>query len=99
MSTSYVRSDNTADEELHAPYRAEHWTAQTGCNVSKSTRNSNTRWTANDVKALARLADGNTPTRVIGFKLGRTETAVRSKASEENISLSPTNQSPYGTQK
>jgi hypothetical protein len=67
--------------------------------MSKSTRNSGTRWTSGDVAALGRLAQQNTPTRVIGLKLGRTEDAVRSKASDENISLAPTNQSPYGTSK
>ncbi len=41
----------------------------------------------------------NTPTRVIGFKLGRTEGAVYNKASEKGISLKPTNQSPYNRQK
>jgi hypothetical protein len=45
------------------------------------------------------LAKGNTPTRVAGLKLGRTEGAVYKKASEEGISLAPTNQSPYGTKK
>jgi hypothetical protein len=63
--------------------------------MSKSTRNSGTRWSAADLRQLQQLADGNTPTRVIGLKLGRTEDAVRTKASQEGISLSPTNQSPY----
>jgi hypothetical protein len=67
--------------------------------MSKSTRNSGKPWTPGDVKKLEQLADGNTPTRVIGLKLGRTEDAVRSKASDENISLAPTNQSPYGKAK
>ena len=48
---------------------------------------------------MAGLAAKNTPTRVIGFKLGRTEGAIRTKASEEHISLKPTNQSPYGSKK
>lgn len=52
-------------------------------------------WTQAEVKQLDRLADQNTPTRVIGLKLGRTPDAVRTKASEERISLKPTNQSPY----
>lgn len=54
-------------------------------------------WSAADVRELKQLAKGNTPTRVIGLKLGRTEDAIESKASELGISLKPTNQSPYGT--
>ncbi len=53
-------------------------------------------WTDQQVMQLERLADHNTPTRQIAHTLGRTEDAVRSKASEEDISLKPTNQSPYG---
>jgi hypothetical protein len=67
--------------------------------MSKSTRNSGKQWTSSDVSQLKTLAKQNTPTRVIGLKLGRTENAVRTKASEENISLKPTNQRPYGTRK
>jgi hypothetical protein len=63
--------------------------------TTKSTRNAGTHWTADDERALRDLADGNTPTRVIGLKLGRTEDAVRSKASELGVSLEPHNQSPY----
>ena len=63
--------------------------------MSKSTRNSGKTWEHNQVSTLRELAVKNTPTRVIGLKLGRTEDAVRSKASEEGISLKPTNQSPY----
>ena len=67
--------------------------------MSKSTRNSGTPWTPEQVKEMERLAEQNTPTRVIGLKLGRTEDAVRNKASEESISLAPTNQSPYNRRK
>jgi len=63
--------------------------------MSKSTRNTGTTWSPTDEKALRDLARGNTPTRVIGLKLGRTEDAVRSKAQELRVSLKPTNQSPY----
>ena len=63
--------------------------------MSKSTRNTGKTWTPSDVKQLAKLASQNTPTRVIGLKLGRTEAAVYSKASAEDIGLKPTNQSPY----
>lgn len=67
--------------------------------MSKSNRNSGKPWTPPEVKQLQNLADHNTPTRVIGLKLGRTEAAVRSRATAEDISLKPTNQSPYGTKK
>lgn len=67
--------------------------------VTKSTRNTGKSWAPSDVKVLKQLAKGNTPTRVIGLKLGRTPAAVYKKASEKGISLAPTNQSPYGTKK
>lgn len=63
--------------------------------MTKSTRNTGKSWSNSDVTQLRKLAAGNTPTRVIGLKLGRTEGAIYNKASEENISLGPTNQSPY----
>lgn len=67
--------------------------------LSKSTRNSGKLWKPPEVSEMRQLARRNTPTRVIGLKLGRTEDAVRAKASDEGISLKPTNQSPYGTRK
>jgi hypothetical protein len=63
--------------------------------MSKSTRNTGRHWTQQEVKQLDKMAAQNTPTRVIGFKMGRTEAAIYTKASQEGISLSPTNQSPY----
>lgn len=67
--------------------------------MPKSTRNSGTRWSKQDVAGLRQLAKENTPTRVIGLKLGRTAGAVQSKASEVGVSLKPTNQSPYNRSK
>jgi hypothetical protein len=67
--------------------------------MSKSTRNTGKAWTPTDVKQLKQLAKENTPTRVIGLKLGRTPGAVQQKASQEEISLKPTNQAPYNRQK
>ncbi len=67
--------------------------------MSKSTRNTGKHWTSAEVRQLNHLAAQNTPTRVIGLKLGRSEEAVRSKASEKGVSLKPTNQSPYNRQK
>lgn len=65
--------------------------------MSKTTQNSGRRWTSAELRELRELARENTPTRVIGLKLGRTPDAVYTKASAEGISLKPTNQSPYGT--
>lgn len=67
--------------------------------MSKSTRNSGKQWSGEDVKQLKQLAKQNTPTRVIGLKLGRTAGAVQSKAGQEGVSLKPTNQSPYNRRK
>lgn len=67
--------------------------------MAKSTRNIGKHWTSTDVSQLRTLARQNTPTRVIGLKLGRPVGGVYSKASEAGISLKPTNQSPYGTKK
>ena len=66
--------------------------------MSKKPANHGKPWTSKDVKQLEKLADGNTPTRVIGLKIQRTEDSVRSKAAEEGISLKPVNQSPYNRQ-
>ena len=62
---------------------------------AKYNRNSGKRWTAREVQQLRTLARKNTPTRVISLDLGRTPSAVYAKASQEGISLKPTNQSPY----
>lgn len=67
--------------------------------MGKEPKNSGRQWTDQDVKQLRQLAKENTPTRVIGLKLERTEEAVRSKASAQDISLKPTNQSPYNRRK
>lgn len=67
--------------------------------MSKSTLNTGKPWTKQDEAKLRSSARANTPTRVIGLKLGRTPAAVQAKASEKGISLKPTNQAPYGTHK
>ena len=61
----------------------------------KSERNTGKPWTAADDQQLRSLAQANTPTGVIGLRLGRTEDAVRTRASAQHVSLKPTNQSPY----
>jgi hypothetical protein len=67
--------------------------------LPKYIRNTGKPWTKADVTQLRELAKENTPTRVIGLKLGRTEDAVRSKAGSEGVSLKPTNQAPYNRSK
>lgn len=67
--------------------------------MAKPPSNHGKQWTPADVKQLAQLAKENTPTRVIGLKMGRTEDSVRAKASETSVSLKPTNQSPYNRRK
>ncbi len=63
--------------------------------MSKYERNAGKQWISNEIQSLKKMANGNTPTRVIGLKLGRPVSGVYAKASEENISLQPNNRSPY----
>jgi hypothetical protein len=56
-------------------------------------------WKPADDRQLKQLAKENTPTRVIGLKMGRTPDRVRNRASEKGVSLKPTTQSPYGTKR
>lgn len=63
--------------------------------MSKSTSNTGKAWTPADKKQVVQLAKGNTPTRVIGLKLHRTPAAIQNMAQKLNVSLRPTNQSPY----
>jgi len=67
--------------------------------MSKTPKNHGKPWTPSENAQLRKLAQENTPTRVMGVKLERTEASVRSHAHEENVSLKPTNQSPYNRQK
>jgi len=67
--------------------------------MAKTPPNHGKPWTPNDNAQFKELARGNTPTRVMGLKLGRTEGAIYGQASELGVSLKPTNQSPYGTKK
>jgi hypothetical protein len=67
--------------------------------MAKPPSNHGKQWTSDDLTKLKQLAKENTPTRVIGLKMQRTPDAVAQKASAENISLKPTNQSPYNRSK
>lgn len=67
--------------------------------MPKVPKNHGSPWTKSDDAQLRRLVKENTPTRVIGLKMGRTEGAIYSHANEEGLSLKPTNQSPYNRRK
>lgn len=67
--------------------------------MAKYNKNAGKHWTSTEVKQLKQLAAQNTPTRVIGLKLGRPVPGVYSKASEQGIPLKPTNQTPYNRSK
>lgn len=56
-------------------------------------------WTNEQVSQLKKMAKGNTPTGLIADALGRTDSAVQSKASDLNVSLKPVNKSPYNRRK
>lgn len=67
--------------------------------MSKTPKNHGKSWTPAQDRQLRDLARGNTPTRVMGLKMGRTEDSIRSRAADKGVSLKPTNQSPYGPRK
>ena len=67
--------------------------------MARTPKNHGKHWTPDEVDRLRELAEENVPTRVIGLELGRTPASVTDKASEEDISLKPTNQSPYNRRK
>ncbi|MBM3322759.1 hypothetical protein FJY69_04720 [candidate division WOR-3 bacterium] len=67
--------------------------------MAKTPANHGKDWASTDVAGLGFLARQNTPTRVIGIKLGRTPDSMMTKAWKEDISLKPTNQSPYRRRK
>lgn len=67
--------------------------------MAKWPDNKGKHWTPAEVSQLKQLARENTPTRVIGLKIGRTPAAVQAKASEIGQSLKPPNQSPYNRRK
>jgi hypothetical protein len=67
--------------------------------MPKYTRNTGKPWKPSEIQKIRELASENTPTRVIGLKIGRTPDAVRTQASKNNISLAPWNQPPYNRQK
>ncbi len=63
--------------------------------ATKKPSNQRKTWTPAQESQLKQLAKGNTPTRVIGLKMGRTPGAIQAKAQDLNITLMPPNQRPY----
>jgi len=57
--------------------------------MPKKPSNHGEPWTKNDTNQIGFQARRGVPTEKIAKNLGRTEEAVRSKASEEGISLNP----------
>lgn len=67
--------------------------------MAKIPTNSGKGWSKQEIKEMRTLIQGNTPTRIIGLKMGRTPAAIKNQASRGKMSLKPTNQSPYGAKK
>lgn len=67
--------------------------------MAKTPKNHGKPWTPSQDSQLRKLARENTPTRVMGLKLGRSEASVYGRASTLGQSLKPTNQSPYNRRK
>jgi hypothetical protein len=67
--------------------------------MAKTPKNHGKPWTPSQNTEFRELVRGNTPTRVIGIKLGRTEDSIQGHAQDLGVSLKPTNQSPYNRRK
>lgn len=66
--------------------------------MAKTAANHGKPITATVVNELKQLQKSNTPTPLIAYKMGRSEASVRKIAGDNNISLKPTNKSPYNRQ-
>lgn len=64
--------------------------------MGKQHRNSGQLWTRPQRQTLTRLARQNTPTGLIAWKMGRSESAIYSQAARQGTSLKPPNRSPRG---
>ena len=62
--------------------------------MAKTPKNHGKSWTPGANRELKKLIRENTPTRVMGLKLGRTPGAVQSHANELGLSTKPVNQRP-----
>jgi hypothetical protein len=62
--------------------------------MTKTPKNHGKNWTPTDNRELKKLIGENTPTRVMGLKLGRTPGAVQGHANDLGLSTKPVNQRP-----
>ncbi len=90
MATKAKRRSNGSSK---AGRRAGSGTSKRAASTSTSARRD---WSAAEDKSLKTLIKQNTPTRVIGLKLKRSEASIRQHVSRLGLSLRPTNRSPYG---
>jgi hypothetical protein len=67
--------------------------------MTKKPEHHREEWTPAQDQQMGQLIRQNTPTRVMGLKLGRTPEAVQQHANELGLSTKPTNQSPYNRRK
>lgn len=86
IAQSYSRRGNEASDTIRGSRLAD------GRQTMHYLRNAGRRWSQGEVATLRALARQNTPARVIGLRLGRSERAVHSKAFEEKIALQPVSQ-------
>lgn len=67
--------------------------------MAKTPANHGKSWSPAQNRELKQLIRENTPTRVMGMKLGRTPGAAQQHANDLGLSTKPTNQSPYNRRK
>jgi hypothetical protein len=65
--------------------------------LPQSIRNASEPWTAKELSTFKQLAAENLPVSVISLRLGRPIPAIRAKAAQTGITLTPLNRPPYGT--
>ena len=62
--------------------------------MAKTPTHHGKNWTPTENRELKKLIGENTPTRVMGLKLGRTPGAVQGHANDLGLSTKPVNQRP-----
>lgn len=67
--------------------------------MAKTPQNHGKDWTPTENRELKKLIGENTPTRVMGLKLGRTPGAVQGHANDLGLSTKPVNQRPNKSRK